>query len=155
VRSTLWQKGSKILKRSKSRDPHELNSLRKKSSSEWMNSRSERRNSLPLSERARVEVYLPDLPKASYQDLLEALDREFTYTFGGCTIMRGLDGSYLSKLGIKMRDRVHLIYTDVAVAFDQHFQRISRYTDRLREAAFEALEEEAILVVVLKVYHSE
>ena len=53
---------------------------------------------MPLSERARVEVYLPDLPKQAYQDLLEALDREFAYTFGGATIIRGLDGSYLSRL---------------------------------------------------------
>jgi len=38
---------------------------------------------LPLFEKARVEVYLPDLPKPAYQELLAALDREFTYTFGG------------------------------------------------------------------------
>lgn len=88
---------------------------------------------MPLYERARIEIYLPDLPKASYQDLLEALDQEFTYTFGGCTIIRGLEGSYLSKLGIKMQDRADLIYTDVAVAFDGQFRRISKYTDRLRE----------------------
>ena len=53
---------------------------------------------MPLSEKARVEVYLPDLPKASYQDLLDALDREFTFAFGGCTILRGLEGSYLAAL---------------------------------------------------------
>jgi hypothetical protein len=50
---------------------------------------------LPLSEKARIEVYLPDLPKPAYEDLLESLDQEFTYTFGGCTIVRRLDGSYL------------------------------------------------------------
>ena len=55
---------------------------------------------MPLFEKARVEVYLPDLPKPAYQELLEALDREFTYTFGGCTIVRGLEGSYsLGSLG--------------------------------------------------------
>jgi hypothetical protein len=54
---------------------------------------------LPLSEQARIEVYLPGLPKPSYQELLETLDREFTYV--------------------------------------------------------EALEEEAILIAVLKVYHCE
>ena len=128
--------------------------IRDRSSSEWRSSQSERPNSLPLFERARIEIYLPDLPKAAYQDLLEAFDREFTYTFGGCTILRGLEGSYLSKLGIHTRDRINLIFTDVAVAFDEYPQRISRYTDRLREAALEALEEEAILVAVLKVYHS-
>ena len=34
---------------------------------------------MPLSEKARVEVYLPDLPKQAYQNLLEALEQEFTY----------------------------------------------------------------------------
>ena len=86
---------------------------------------------MPLSEKARIEVYIPDLPQQIYQNLLDALAQEFTYTFGGATIIRGLDGSYLSRLGVR------------------------RYTDALREAAFEALTEEAILVVVLQVYHAE
>lgn len=72
---------------------------------------------MPLSEKARIEVYLPDLPTAAYRDLLEALDREFTYTFGGCTIIRGLDGSYLSRLGPRIRDHINLIYTDTPVCF--------------------------------------
>jgi hypothetical protein len=54
-----------------------------------------------------------------------------------------------------MQDRVHLIYTDTPFAFAEHFESISRYADALREAAFEALTEEAILVVVLQVYHAE
>jgi hypothetical protein len=48
---------------------------------------------LPLSEKARIEVYLPDLARFAYQDLLDTLEREFTYTFGGCTIVRGLEGT--------------------------------------------------------------
>lgn len=72
---------------------------------------------MPLSERARVEVYLPDLPRAIYQDLLAALTREFTYTFGGCTIIGGLDGSYLSQAGLHIQDRINLIYTDTPYAF--------------------------------------
>ena len=42
---------------------------------------------MPLSEKARIEVYLPDLPRAEYQDLLGALEQEFAYTFGGCTTL--------------------------------------------------------------------
>jgi hypothetical protein len=42
---------------------------------------------LPLSEKARIEIYLPDLPTAAYGDLLEAIEREFTYTLGGCTTL--------------------------------------------------------------------
>jgi hypothetical protein len=110
---------------------------------------------LPLSEKARIEVYIPDLPQQTYQNLLDALAQEFTYTFGGATIIRGLDGSYLSRLGVRMQDRVHLLYTDTPFAFAENVASISRYTDALREAAFEALAEEAILVVVLQVYHAE
>jgi hypothetical protein len=109
---------------------------------------------LPLSEKARVEVYLPDLPKQAYQDLLNALDQEFTYTFGGCTILRGLDGSYLSQAGLILQDRITLIYTDTPYGFSENFDILSKYADKLREAAFKALEEEAILVVAHQVYHS-
>jgi hypothetical protein len=109
---------------------------------------------LPLSEKARVEIYLPDLPKPAYQDLLAALDREFTYTFGGCTIIRGLDGSYLSQAGQMLQDRITLIYTDTPYGFRENVEIISKYGDKLREAAYRALQEEAILVVVFSVYHS-
>lgn len=51
---------------------------------------------MPLLERARVEVYVPDLAPAQYRNLLLSFEEEFTYAFGGCTIIRGLDGSYLS-----------------------------------------------------------
>lgn len=57
---------------------------------------------MPLSEKARIEIYVPDLSIGAYPRLLDELDREFTYTFGGCTIIRGLDGSYLSRLGVKI-----------------------------------------------------
>ena len=100
-------------------------------------------------------MYVPDLPQELYQNLLDALAQEFTYTFGGSTIMRGLDGRYLSSHGLQVHDRVHLIYTDTPFAFEEHFESVSRYADALRDAAFQALEEEAILVVVLKIYHAE
>ena len=109
---------------------------------------------MPLSEKARIEVYLADLPKPSYQDLLNAFDQEFTYAFGGCTIIRGLDGSYLSQAGLILQDRINLIYTDTPYGFKESFEIIAKYSDKLREAAFKGLEEEAILVVVYPVYHS-
>jgi hypothetical protein len=110
---------------------------------------------LPLSEKARIEVYLPDLPRAAYQDLLTALAREFTYTFGGCTIINGLDGRYLSQAGLMIQDRVNLIYTDTPYPFEQNFDIISKYAGKLKDTAFAALEEDAILVAVLKTYHAE
>ena len=100
-------------------------------------------------------MYLPDLPQAAYQDLLESLEREFTHAFGGCTIIRGLAGSYLSRQGLVLKDRINLLITDTPLIFRVDFKSISRYTDHLRQAAFVALEEEAVLVVAYEVYHSD
>ena len=94
------------------------------------------------------------MPTPAYQNLLNTLEQEFTYTFGGCTVVRGLHGSYLSEAGFPMQDRVNVIYTDAAIRFDPNLEALERFTDELRQAADEALEEEAILVVVSKVYHS-
>lgn len=110
---------------------------------------------MPLSEKARIEVYLPDLPPPAYQDLLEAFDREFTYTFGGCTSIRRIEGSYLSARGARVRDRINLIYTDTPYSFEDYFETLSRYAEEVRHAAFLALNEEAVLVAVFKVYHAE
>lgn len=110
---------------------------------------------MPLSERARIEVYLPDLPRQAYRDLLDELEQEFTYTFGGCTTLRGLDGSYLSHAGMPVRDRINLLYTDTPFAFDENLATLARYADQLRATALEALDEEAVLVAVSTVFHSE
>ena len=110
---------------------------------------------MPLSERARVEVYLPDLPRTAYQNLLNELAEEFTYTFGGCTIIRGLDGSYLSQAGSQIQDRINLIYTDTPYACEENFAIVSAYADNLKAAIDTALEEEAVLITVAKIYHAE
>ena len=109
---------------------------------------------MPLSAKGRIEVYLPDLPKFSYKNLLQAFDDEFTYNVGGCTIVRGLEGSYLSKSGQLIKDRVNLIYTDTPYSFQDNLELLSTYTEKLRKTAFEALDEEAVLVVAWQVYHS-
>ena len=109
---------------------------------------------MPLFAQGRIEVYLPDLLKPSYQNLLQAFDDEFTYNFGGCTIVHGLDGSYLSQFGEKIKDRINLIYTDTPYSFQENEELLSAYADKLKKAAFDALEEEAILIVVLQTYHS-
>jgi hypothetical protein len=100
-------------------------------------------------------VYLPDLPKPAYQDLIESLVREFTYTFGGCTTVSELAGSYLSRQGLIVEDQIRLLFTDTPLLFTEDFERISHYADHLRQAAFLALDEEAVLVVAFPVYHSE
>ncbi|HLJ57197.1 MAG TPA: hypothetical protein VKT77_19330 [Chthonomonadaceae bacterium] len=109
---------------------------------------------MPLSEKARIEVYIPDLPSPAYDNLLDTLEQEFTYTFGGCSTIRGMHGSYLSNDGYPVKDRVNLIYTDARIRFDANLSYLSRFTDRLRQAASEALDEEAVLVAAYKILHS-
>jgi len=109
---------------------------------------------LPLSERARIEIYLPDLPTEPYQNLLRVFQQELTYVFGGCSILREVDGSYLSFDGTQISDHVTIVYADAPFGFNENFDVLSKYTDELREAAFEALDEEAVLVVTMKVYHA-
>ena len=109
---------------------------------------------MPLSVRARFEVYIPDQPSQSYQDLLRTLADEFTVVFGGCTITSGLDGKYLSNFGQVISDRVTLIYTDTPFDLHENFDSVSKYSDKLRKSTFQSLEEETILVVVWPGYHS-
>lgn len=87
--------------------------------------------------------------------MLAALEREFTYTFGGCTTVRGLDGSYLSHAGVPMQDKVNIIYTDIPLVLAENLDRFSRYADRLTRAAYDSLEEETVLVAAFGVYHAE
>jgi hypothetical protein len=110
---------------------------------------------LPISEKARVEVYLPDLPRPAYRRLLERLDSEFAHTFGGCTTLRGLDASYLSRKGLSISDRINLIYTDAPLSIRENFTQFSKYGETLHLAVHDTLEEEAVLVVMFSVYHVE
>ena len=110
---------------------------------------------MPLFEKVRIEIYLPDLPyKPAYQRLLNELNQELAIGFGGCSVIR-IDGSYRSQTGVIIADRVNLLYTDISYSLEQHFEMVSRYTDSLREAASTALNEEAIIVAVYKIYWSE
>ena len=109
---------------------------------------------MPLSEKTRVEVYLPDLPIPAYQKLLEALRREFTHAFGGSTLVRGLSGTYLSRLSLIVEDRVNLLYADAGLDFEADADLIGRYSEALQRAAYRALEEEEVLIAVHRVRHS-
>lgn len=108
---------------------------------------------MPLLERVRVEVYIPDPHRPEYDKLLRTLETEFTYTFGGCTILRGLDGSYLSQLGNHLPDQINLIYTDAPLALSVDFTLVAGYAHQLKRVASEALREEAVMVAVEQIYH--
>ena len=74
---------------------------------------------MPLSAKARIEVYLPDHLSLASQALLIAFNQEFTHTFGGATLWRGLDGSYLAQNGQTVRDRINLLYTDTLFSLEE------------------------------------
>lgn len=109
---------------------------------------------MPLSSRARIEIYLPDVPKKNYENALKAFEREFLETFGGCTVIKNIKGLYLAADGKTETDKIVLIYTDTPFEFRKNRKAISKYTDELRATAWLATEEESILIVVHELYHS-
>ena len=74
---------------------------------------------------------------------------------GGCTIIGGLDGNYLSKAGLHIQDRINLVYTDMLYAFEANFEIISTYADRLKTGAFAALEEDSILALLHRISYKQ
>jgi len=109
---------------------------------------------LPLSRRARIEVYLVVDNSAEYKLLLDAIEREFIATFGGCTVIRGAKGLYLSDSGAVDADDIDLIYTDTPFELEAEIGTLSAYTDSLKAALLEATSEESILIVVHEIFHS-
>ena len=108
---------------------------------------------MPLLERTRVELYVPDLPSPEYQDLLQSFEEELTYAFGGASVIRGVEGRYLSGSGELVPDRINLLYSDTPLALSKDFSIVAAYARELRRAGMEKLSEETILVSVQQVYH--
>ena len=110
---------------------------------------------MPLSEKARIEVYIPDRKESNYQNLLDAFADEFTEAFGGCTIIRGLEGRYAGENGEKTVEGMNVVYADVPLELNKYLKEISVYADEVRHASHEVLNEESILVSVRGIYHAE
>jgi hypothetical protein len=109
---------------------------------------------LPLSKRARIEVYLPDEKKPVYRRLRKAIETEFLFTFGGCTVMEGIKGLYLRSGEDPERDSITLVYSDMPFGLKVNASLVSNYSDAIREACSEALPEQSVLVVIQEIYHS-
>ena len=109
---------------------------------------------MPLSKRARMEVYLPERGDSAYTRLQRAFEKEFLYTFGGCTVIKNNKGLYLASDGKPDFDRINVIYADTPFDFDENFKALSEYADQLRQSAMEVTEEESILIVLHDIYHS-
>lgn len=109
---------------------------------------------MPLSKRARIEIYLPERRGARYRRLQKAIESEFLHTFGGCTVIRDTKGLYKGSDKKADVDRISVLYADTPFDFVRNFRTLSKYTDALRDAALEATNEESILIVVHEIYHS-
>jgi len=110
---------------------------------------------LPLSEKVRIEIFIPDPPATAYRHLLEELAAELIYAFGGCTEVPA-SGRYHSLDGSICVDRVEILFTDAPLLWEQDRFVLGEYVDFVRQAAHRALpEEEEILVSSYPVFHVE
>ena len=108
---------------------------------------------MPLSEKVRVEIFIPDLPDPIYGRLLEELGDELSYAFGGCTV-KLTSGKYRSASGIILPDKVNLLFTDTPFRWEEDRKVIVRYGQELQNVVQRALEkEETILIAVYPVFH--
>jgi hypothetical protein len=101
---------------------------------------------LPLLERVRIEVYLADLQIPGYENLLQSLTKEFTSAFGGCSIVRWIEGNYLSVLGNRILDRINLVYFDTPLVLSMDFAVVAAYSLQLKEVVMGSLNEEDVMI---------
>ena len=99
-------------------------------------------------------MYLPDRRVSVYRRLGRAIEQEFLFTFGGCTVIRDIKGLYLSSGKRRETDKITLVYADMPFGLERNMALISEYSDAIREACAEALPEQSVLVVVHEVLHS-
>src|SRR5262249_13191445 len=115
--------------------------------------RSVRKNSLPLSEKIRVELFIPELPDPVYGRLLEELSDELCYAFGGCSITTAA-GKYRTTAGAILPDNVRVLFSDTPFSWGKDRLLIERYAEQIRHVVQQVLSgEEAILIAVFPVYH--
>ncbi len=108
---------------------------------------------MPLYEKVRIEILVPDLPDPTYGRLLEELGNELSYSFGGCTVNPAM-GKYRSTTGLILPDKVNILFTDIPFQWEQDRNMIEGYAEALRGVVRSALEqEEAILIAVYPVHH--
>jgi hypothetical protein len=110
---------------------------------------------LPLLEKIRIELFIPDLPDPIYSRLLEELGDELSYAFGGCTVTP-TQGKYRSTAGSILPDKINILFTDTPFYWDKDRLLLEQYTTALRQVVQQVLRnEEAILIAVYPVYHIE
>lgn len=110
---------------------------------------------MPLSEKVRIEVFIPDVPDPTYGRVLEELGNELSFAFGGCTVV-STHGKYRSTDGAILPDKINLLFSDTPFLWDRDRLIIEQYAERIRSAVQRALaREESILAAFYPVYHAE
>ena len=109
---------------------------------------------MPLSEKVRIEIFIPDLPDPAYGRILDELGNELSYAFGGCTAVM-TNGKYRSTDGAILPDKVNLLFSDTPFLWERDRLIIEQYAERVRSAVHGALaHEESILAAFYPVYHA-
>ena len=110
---------------------------------------------MPLSEKVRIETFIPDLPDPIYHRLLDELGNELSYAFGGCTMV-ATNGKYRSNDGLILRDKVNLLFSDTPFLWERDRLIVEQYAEPITNTVRRALaQEECILVAVYSVYHAD
>lgn len=110
---------------------------------------------MSLSEKIRIEIFIPDSLDNSHRNLLAELATEFSYAFGGCTEVSA-SGSYRSSAGLIISDKIHILFSDAPLQWERDRLALGQYVDRLKSASARALElEEVVLVSVFSVCHAD
>jgi hypothetical protein len=107
-----------------------------------------------LVQRARIEASLPLKLDPAYQDALDWLILEFSYSFGGCTVLEYVAGYYLDRRGDIVDDRINIIYTDTPLSLPKQRRLVGVYiTELMGFLKTHLFQEEAILITVSSVSH--
>ena len=110
---------------------------------------------MPLSEKVRIEIFIPDLPDPIYDRILDEFGDELSYAFGGCTITSS-SGKFRSGSGVILPDKINILFTDTPFEWEKDHVVLTKYAEELHDIIQRALEgEEAILISVYSVYHVE
>ena len=108
---------------------------------------------MPLTKRARIEIYLPAASGKASHRLRKAFEREFLGTFGGCTVIVGIKGLYLSASSEVAEDEIDLVYADTPFILEKNFAALNAYVDELRDLTSSITGEESVLIVIQEIYH--
>jgi hypothetical protein len=108
---------------------------------------------LPLSEKVRIEIFIPDLPDPTYDLILDEFAVELTYTFGGCTVTRS-SGKYRSESGVILPNKISILFADTPFEWEKDRVILTQYAEELHSVIQRALNaEETILIAIHRIYH--